>query len=810
MRLPLYAFTRSTSVVTGTPLTTYQRGQLLESDLPWFHTPRVAQSVPRPRGYVVLPGWPQIERALRAHGLRIEPLPGDLDARGRDPAPVRAAIRGPAVSGDDGGHLGAGQAGPGDASPPGGLPVGARRPAGLRGGGAAARGRRAGLAAGLGPRSPRCSSVRSGSTGRSSRPWHGRAERPEAGRRLGGRPARSRLRGRPGCALGVVGSADALLGRDHRPAAGVPSAATAAGRGRVLGGRLPATGRARARVAGARRRRRAHAATRRSTGSPRQRRAPEAGLDLPHGRRRADGRSQIQCNPIVVDGVLYATSPGAARVRARRRDAASELWRFDPSRPGRSAAGSASTAVSSTGSDGDASGASSSAPGRRLYALDARDRPARPRLRARAARRPRARGSAATCARAYVRGDHARRRLPRPAHPRQRGSAEGPARPRRATCAPSTSARARCAGRFHTIPQPGEFGYETLAARRVEARGRRQLLGGHEPRPRARDRLRADRLGRLRLLGRRPQRRQPLRQLAARARRGDRRARAGTTSSCTTTSGTATCPRRPSSSTCGATAARSTRWRRPPSRATSSCSTATPASRCSRSRSAPCRRLEPRGRERVADAAAARTPAAFARQAFDEKTIATDISPEARAAVLERLRQVRSAGQFVPPSTQGTVIFPGFDGGAEWGGAAFDPETRPALRQRQRDAVDPRDGARCRSARHGSRRAARALRPALRRLPRLARARALPGPVSAARRARDAPGARRDTRDGREGQGRHARLRVPLARRARRGRVLRPRRARARRRRDGEAARAGRPYAHPATTVSSTPRATPR
>jgi quinoprotein glucose dehydrogenase len=37
---------------------------------------------------------------------------------------------------------------------------------------------------------------------------------------------------------------------------------------------------------------------------------------------------------------------------------------------------------------------------------------------------------------------------------------------------------------------------------------------------------------------------------------------------------------------------------------------------------------------------------------------------------------VRSGGQFVPPSTEGTIIFPGFDGGAEWGGSAFDPETR--------------------------------------------------------------------------------------------------------------------------------------
>jgi quinoprotein glucose dehydrogenase len=68
-------------------------------------------------------------------------------------------------------------------------------------------------------------------------------------------------------------------------------------------------------------------------------------------------------------------------------------------------------------------------------------------------------------------------------------------------------------------------------------------------------------------------------------------------------------------------------------------------------------------------------PPAFARQSFGESD-ATDISPASRAAVLERLRRVRSAGQFVPPSTQGTMIFPGFDGGAEWGGSAFDPETR--------------------------------------------------------------------------------------------------------------------------------------
>jgi quinoprotein glucose dehydrogenase len=68
-------------------------------------------------------------------------------------------------------------------------------------------------------------------------------------------------------------------------------------------------------------------------------------------------------------------------------------------------------------------------------------------------------------------------------------------------------------------------------------------------------------------------------------------------------------------------------------------------------------------------------PPPFARQILTEDGV-TSLSPESRAAVLERLRQVRSGGQFVPPSTEGTVIYPGFDGGAEWGGSAWDPETR--------------------------------------------------------------------------------------------------------------------------------------
>src|SRR5437867_7398375 len=67
-------------------------------------------------------------------------------------------------------------------------------------------------------------------------------------------------------------------------------------------------------------------------------------------------------------------------------------------------------------------------------------------------------------------------------------------------------------------------------------------------------------------------------------------------------------------------------------------------------------------------------PEPFTRQRLTENML-TVRTPEAHSAVLERFRTVRSAGQFVPLSPQGTIVFPGLDGGAEWGGAAFDPET---------------------------------------------------------------------------------------------------------------------------------------
>jgi len=66
-------------------------------------------------------------------------------------------------------------------------------------------------------------------------------------------------------------------------------------------------------------------------------------------------------------------------------------------------------------------------------------------------------------------------------------------------------------------------------------------------------------------------------------------------------------------------------------------------------------------------------PAPFARQLLTEDLL-TNRTPEAHRWALQQFKAFRSEGQFVPLSVgRETVIFPGFDGGAEWGGSAYDP-----------------------------------------------------------------------------------------------------------------------------------------
>jgi len=68
-------------------------------------------------------------------------------------------------------------------------------------------------------------------------------------------------------------------------------------------------------------------------------------------------------------------------------------------------------------------------------------------------------------------------------------------------------------------------------------------------------------------------------------------------------------------------------------------------------------------------------PAPYARQLLTEEML-SNRTPEVHQWAVEQFRKSRSEGQFVPFSLgKDTVIFPGFDGGAEWGGPAVDPET---------------------------------------------------------------------------------------------------------------------------------------
>ena len=67
-------------------------------------------------------------------------------------------------------------------------------------------------------------------------------------------------------------------------------------------------------------------------------------------------------------------------------------------------------------------------------------------------------------------------------------------------------------------------------------------------------------------------------------------------------------------------------------------------------------------------------PPPFIRQTLTESML-TNRSPEARASALKTFREHKYAGMYQPPSVDGNIVFPGYDGGGEWGGPAFDPET---------------------------------------------------------------------------------------------------------------------------------------
>jgi glucose dehydrogenase len=66
-------------------------------------------------------------------------------------------------------------------------------------------------------------------------------------------------------------------------------------------------------------------------------------------------------------------------------------------------------------------------------------------------------------------------------------------------------------------------------------------------------------------------------------------------------------------------------------------------------------------------------PPPFARQKFTVDDLSPYLDPEERARYRDELLSARNEGLFTPPGVRNTVQMPGNNGGANWGGAAVDP-----------------------------------------------------------------------------------------------------------------------------------------
>ncbi|NND08865.1 MAG: PQQ-binding-like beta-propeller repeat protein [Saprospiraceae bacterium] len=67
-------------------------------------------------------------------------------------------------------------------------------------------------------------------------------------------------------------------------------------------------------------------------------------------------------------------------------------------------------------------------------------------------------------------------------------------------------------------------------------------------------------------------------------------------------------------------------------------------------------------------------PDPYARQYLTIRDLANR-SPELHQEAIEKFQSLHYEGLFTPPDQQGTLLFPGTRGGSEWGGAAVDPYT---------------------------------------------------------------------------------------------------------------------------------------
>jgi quinoprotein glucose dehydrogenase len=69
-------------------------------------------------------------------------------------------------------------------------------------------------------------------------------------------------------------------------------------------------------------------------------------------------------------------------------------------------------------------------------------------------------------------------------------------------------------------------------------------------------------------------------------------------------------------------------------------------------------------------------PKPIVRQSFDSNDLNNLVDAKTYAIIKNKFLQYGPSKIFTPPSVKGTIVLPGYDGGAEWGGPAFDPETQ--------------------------------------------------------------------------------------------------------------------------------------
>ncbi|MGB4725423.1 MAG: PQQ-binding-like beta-propeller repeat protein [Sediminibacterium sp.] len=69
-------------------------------------------------------------------------------------------------------------------------------------------------------------------------------------------------------------------------------------------------------------------------------------------------------------------------------------------------------------------------------------------------------------------------------------------------------------------------------------------------------------------------------------------------------------------------------------------------------------------------------PKPLVRQSFDSADLNDIVDASSYASIKKTFLNYGPSKIFTPPSVKGTIVLPGYDGGAEWGGPSFDPETQ--------------------------------------------------------------------------------------------------------------------------------------